>query len=314
MDTALEHISVLLDEVLAGLEIRPGGRYIDATVGAGGHAAAILSASSPDGQLLGLDADPEAVQVAQRNLLPFGARATLEVTNFRQLYDRSTSLGFGQVDGIVMDLGISSLQLASARGFSFSVEGQLDMRFDPTHGEPASELVNRLPEADLADLLWQYGEERASRRIARAIVAARPVNTSRQLADVVARAVGYREKIHPATRTFQALRIAVNDELGALGEALPQARDLLRPGGRLAAISFHSLEDRMVKRFFLEEARDCICPPENPACTCGHRATLRVVTRKPIRPTDAETARNPRSRSAKLRVAERLKQVNENEG
>lgn len=313
MDATLEHIPVLLNEVLAGLQVRPGGQYIDTTLGAGGHAAAILNASSPDGQLLGLDADPEAVQVARRNLEPFGNRATLEVANFRQLYDCSREAGFGQVDGIVMDLGLSSLQLASARGFSFNAEAPLDMRFDRSQGEPASELLNRLPEAALADLLWRYGEERASRRIARAIVAARPVTTSRQLADVVARVMGRREKIHPATRTFQALRIAVNDELGALNEALPQARDLLRPGGRLAVISFHSLEDRIVKRFFQEEARDCICPPENPACTCGHRATLRVVTRKPIRPTEEETSRNPRSRSAKLRLAERLEPANENQ-
>ena len=209
-----------------------------------------------------------------------------------------------------MDLGLSSRQLDDAeRGFSFSQDGPLDMRMDRDRGQSAADLVNHLSEADLADLLWQYGEERKSRRIARAITAARPLATTGQLADLVARTVGRREKIHPATRTFQALRIAVNDELDALRQALPQARDLLRPGGRLAVIAFHSLEDRLVKQFYRQEARDCVCPPELPICACQHQATLRVLTSKPVRPTAGETARNPRSRSARLRIAERLDQA-----
>ena len=307
MDEAREHIPVLYKEVLVGLEPRPGGCYIDATLGAGGHAAGILAASAPDGRLLGLDADPEAVAFAGGQLRHFGERVILQAANFRQIGPVALALGFGQVDGILMDLGISSRQLSSPeRGFSFSQDGPLDMRMDPSQGRSAADLVNHLPQAELADLLWRYGEERHSRRIARAIIASRPVTTTKQLADLVERTVGRREKIHPATRTFQALRIAVNDELEALNQALVQARDLLRPQGRLAIIAFHSLEDRLVKRFYQQESRDCLCPPEIPVCVCQHRATLRVLTSKPIRPTVDEIARNPRSRSARLRIAERL--------
>jgi 16S rRNA (cytosine1402-N4)-methyltransferase len=206
-----------------------------------------------------------------------------------------------------MDLGLSSCQLADAsRGFSFSQDGPLDMRFNPQHGWPASHLVNQLPEAELAELLWRYGEERHARRIAHAIVSARPLKTTAELADLIVRVVGHREKIHPATRTFQALRIAVNDELLALSESLPQARDLLRPGGRLVVISFHSLEDRVVKRFLQLEASNCTCPPDLPICTCNHTATMHLPSRRAIRPTADETARNPRSRSARLRIGERL--------
>jgi len=307
MEETRGHVPVLYDQVLVGLSVRPGGRYIDATIGAGGHAAGILHASAPDGLLLGLDADPEAVAFTRQVLRPFGQRLILQVANFRHLAQVARALGFGQVDGVLLDLGLSSRQLADAsRGFSFSQDGPLDMRFDPTQGPDAAELVNGLPEAELADLLWRYGEERFARRIARAIVAARPVTTTAQLAGVVARTVGHRERLHPATRTFQALRMAVNDELSALAQALPQARDLLRPGGRLAVISFHSLEDRLVKRFFQDEAQDCLCPPDMPVCTCGHRASLRLINRRPIRPDEREIAANPRSRSARLRVAERL--------
>jgi 16S rRNA (cytosine1402-N4)-methyltransferase len=301
------HIPVLYDEVLAGLGIRAGGRYVDATVGAAGHAAGILRASAPDGQLLGLDADPEAIAFAQQALSQFGTRTVLQSANFRHLQAVATAHNFMPVDGVLMDLGLSSRQLtAVGRGFSFSRDDPLDMRLSPSGRHTAADLVNSLPETDLANLLWSLGEERQSRRIARAIVSARPLHTTKELADLVARSVGYRQRIHPATRTFQALRIAVNDELGALGQALPQARDLLSPGGRLVVISFHSLEDRIVKRFFRQEAQDCICPPEAPMCTCEHQATLRVITRKPIRPTEKEVANNPSSRSAKLRIVERL--------
>jgi len=289
------------------LQPRPGCCYIDATLGAGGHAVGILSASAPDGRLLGLDADPEAISYAQQVLRRYGDRVVLQAANFRQIGAIAHAQGFGKVDGILMDLGLSSRQMSQAsRGFSFSQEGPLDMRIDHSRGRPAADLVNRLPEAELANLFWRFGEERYSRRIARAVVAARPLTSTRQLADVVSRTVGRREKIHPATRVFQALRIAVNDELGALSEALPQARDLLRPTGRMVVIAFHSLEDRLVKRFFLEEARDCICPPETVICVCQHEASLKVLTRKPVRPSDDEIAINPSSRSARLRVAERL--------
>ena len=301
-----QHVSVLLQETLQALAIRPGGHFIDGTLGAGGHAAAILQASSPDGALLALDADPAALARSRERLSPFGARVTLIHDTFANLGQVAREHGWYAVDGIVLDLGLSSDQLADeVRGFSFAGR-ELDMRFDVTRGEPVSALLNELSPEELADLLYRYGEERASRRIARAIVAARPIQSARQLADVVAKAKGGRHgKIHPATQTFQALRIAVNDELGALEAVLPQTVELLRPGGRLAVITFHSLEDRIVKNFYRIESRDCICPVEQPVCTCGHRATLKIITAKPIEPTAAEVATNPRARSAKLRVAER---------
>lgn len=309
--TAAEgHVPVLYREVLTGLQVRPGGCYIDATIGAGGHAAGILDTSTPDGRLLGLDADPEAVAFAQSALRHFGDRALVVAANFREIKAVAIAHGFEQVDGVLMDLGFSSRQLAAAdRGFSFDRDGPLDMRLNPNQELTAADLIEELSESELADLIWRYGEERHSRRIARAIVAARPVTTTGQLAGLVAKAVGHREKIHPATRVFQALRIAVNDELGALAEALPQARDLIRPGGRLAVIAFHSLEDRLVKQFYQQEARDCICPPDVPMCVCGHMATLGLITRKPIRPSDEEIGQNPRSRSARLRIAYRAPSV-----
>jgi 16S rRNA (cytosine1402-N4)-methyltransferase len=307
MEVIAEHVPVLYKEVLAWLQPRPDGRYIDATLGGGGHASGILAASAPNGRLLGLDADPEAIAFASDILRPFGERVVLKAANARHLEAIARPLGFSQVDGVLLDLGLSSRQLADAeRGFSFSQDGPLDMRLNSSQGQNAADLVNHLPETELADLLWHHGEERHSRRIARAIVAGRPLTTTGQLADLVVQTVGRREKIHPATRTFQALRIAVNDELEALDQALPQARDLLRPGGRVAVIAFHSLEDRLVKRFYQRESRDCLCPPEVLVCVCEHQASLRVLTSKPVRPTADEIARNPRSRSARLRVAERL--------
>jgi 16S rRNA (cytosine1402-N4)-methyltransferase len=291
------HVSVLLDEVLAWLAPRPGGSYVDATLGNGGHAAALLAASGPDGRLLGLDADPRALDVAAARLAPFGGRAVLVNANFRDLARVAAEQGFGGVDGVVMDLGLSSRQLeASGRGFSFREDEPLDMRFDPTRGPSAADLLNDLDERELADLIYQYGEEGRSRRLAREVVrrrAAAPFRTTGDLVAAVEAALGPRRgRIHPATRTFQALRIAVNDELGALDDALPQAAALLRPGGRLAAIAFHSLEDRRVKHFLRAGG-----PPAAP---------LRPLTKRPIAPSDAEVARNPRARSAKLRVAERL--------
>jgi 16S rRNA (cytosine1402-N4)-methyltransferase len=305
--TAVLHTPVLLSDVLTALDPRPGGRFIDGTLGAGGHAEAILQASAPDGRLLGLDADPAALSLARQTLAPYADRIRLVNANFSQVARIAHSYDFSPVDGILLDLGLSSMQLdAVERGFSFQSEGPLDMRYDPTGATTAADLVNNLPADELADLIYRFGEERRSRAIARAIVAARPLHTTRELADVIARAAGGRRqaRIHPATRTFQALRIAVNDELEALRNTLPQALTLLSPGGRIAVISFHSLEDRIVKNFFVQESKDCICPPEQLVCTCGHKATLRIITRKPISANPAEIEANPRARSAKLRVAE----------
>jgi len=302
------HVPVLFQTVLDSLQVRPGGRYIDATVGGGGHAAGILAASSPDGRLLALDRDPAALETARARLFSYAERVELVHSSFTRLMEVARAAHFVPVDGVLFDLGLSSLQLADpARGFAFMADGPLDMRFDPTQDGPtADELVNLLPPKELATLLRRYGEERQAHRIAEAVVAARPLHTTRELAGVIEQAVRHRGRIHPATRTFQALRIAVNDEIDALKLALPQAVEVLAPGGRLAVISFHSLEDRPVKRFMRRESRDCICPPELPVCTCDHRATLRLIARKPVRPTADEVVANPRARSARLRVAERI--------
>jgi 16S rRNA (cytosine1402-N4)-methyltransferase len=310
------HVAVLFQAVLEGLQVRSGGRYIDATVGAGGHALGILAASSPDGRLLGLDRDPAALEAAVARLASCAGRVELVHSSFSQLAEVARVHGFVPADGVLFDLGLSSLQLADpGRGFAFMVDGPLDMRFDPQAGEPtAADLVNTSSSEELAVLVARYGEEKRARYIAEAIVAARPLHSTVELAAVVEQAVrsvsgrsgDRRERIHPATRTFQALRIAVNDELAAVEAALPQAVEVLSPGGRLAVISFHSLEDRIVKRFLRQESRDCICSPEMPVCTCEHRATLRLATRKPIRPAAEEVIANPRARSARLRVAERI--------
>ena len=307
MGDKLSHVPVLYQEILAGLRIKPGGRYIDGTVGGGGHARGILAASAPDGEILGIDADPMAVAVAREQLAEFGKRVTLVQGNFADLEEVALRHRFCPVDGILLDLGLSSMQLeAAGRGFSFQLDGPLDMRFGPSQITTAADLVNTLSMEELADILFRYGEEPRARRIARAIVAERPINTTEELAALVERTLGRRRKLHPATRTFQALRMAVNEELECLAEALPQALRLLMPGGRLAIISFHSLEDRLVKQSFRNEARDCLCPPEVPVCICGHRAALGIVTKKPIRPSAEEVTANPRSRSAKLRITYRL--------
>lgn len=319
MNSPAGHVPVLLEETLRGLALVPGAAAIDCTLGGAGHAAAILAATAPDGRLLGLDADPAAIARGRERLAQYGARVILRQTSFRHLEEAAREAGFTGVQAILLDLGISSYQLDEGeRGFSFLALGPLDMRMDPQAELTAGEIVNNWPQEELADLIFQYGEEPRSRRIARAIVAARPLHTTQELADVVSRAIGGQRghRLHPATRTFQALRIAVNDELGALAAVLPQAVELLAPGGRLAVIAFHSLEDRIVKRFIQRETRDCICDLDEegsrPArltrtvCTCGHRATLHAVTRKPVQPDEREVVANPRSRSAKLRIAERV--------
>lgn len=300
------HIPVLLQPVLEAL--LPADRIVDGTLGAGGHSGALLAHGA--GEVLGLDADPMALELARTHLAEWGQRVHLQHTSYVHMVDAAQRIGWESVDGILLDLGVSSMQLDQPeRGFAFRHDGPLDMRFDPeSHLPSAAEIVNTWDEDELADIFYRYGEERRSRQMARKIARERPFETTRQLAEVVERVAPRRksDKIHPATRIFQALRIAVNDELGALERTLPVAIDLLRPGGRLAVISFHSLEDRIAKQTFKQASIDCICPPEVPVCVCGHKATVRLVTRKPTVADAEEIERNPRSRSAKLRVVEKL--------
>jgi 16S rRNA (cytosine1402-N4)-methyltransferase len=301
------HVSVLLTPLLEALRLGDAGRYIDATVGLGGHTEALLKAST-GAQVLGIDADPAAVARSSERLRPYGHRAMIVQGNFRNLDAIARGYGFSPVDAVLFDLGISSLQLsAEGHGFSFQHAAGLDMRMDPGLPLTAADLVNEMPESQLVQLLYRYGEEPRARSIARAIVQQRPHSSTVDLARVVSGAAGgQHSRTHPATRTFQALRIAVNDELQSLSIGLRAASALLRAGGRLAVISFHSLEDRIVKEFFHSESRDCICPPALPVCVCSHQATLRLPSRSALKPTETEIALNPRARSAKLRVAERI--------
>jgi 16S rRNA (cytosine1402-N4)-methyltransferase len=310
-----EHLPVLVDEVVAMLAPTSGSHQIDATVGGGGHAERILAATDPDGRLLGLDADGAAIaRVRDRLGARFGTRLRLRQANFREIGHVAPEEGFAAVDGCLFDLGLSGYQLADAsRGFSFRAAGPLDMRFDTSRGVPASDLIATLDAQELTALFRRYGEEPFAGRIARAIVEARragPLESAEDLAAVVERSAPRRapgrRRVHPATRAFQALRIAVNEELAALEEGLAAALDLLRPGGRLVVLSYHSLEDRIVKRFFQAERRGCTCPPEAPVCVCGRGPRLRLVIPKGIVPAAAEVAANPRARSARLRAAERI--------
>ncbi len=297
----------MLEETLQALAAGPGGRYVDGTTGAGGHARAIIEMSAPGGQLLGIDADPKSLEIARQNLRGFEGSYLLVNDNFGNMEQICRERDFYPVHGILLDLGLASMQLSAAgRGFSFQYEAPLDMRFSPEQKVTAAEIVNTYSESEIADILWRYGEERKSRIIARRIVEARPLKTTTELAALVARAIGRHEDIHPATRTFQALRIAVNEELSRLESALEQATKLLGFGGRLVVISYHSLEDRIVKHFMQQESTDCVCPADLPECRCGHAARLRILNKKVIVPSDAELEANPRSRSAKLRAAERI--------
>lgn len=311
------HIPVLLEETMRYLAIRRGGTYIDCTTGLGGHSSAIAEAMGEEGRLLCIDQDREALEFARTKLAPFGRRISFVLGNFRELATLAGAEGFSNVDGVLMDLGVSSLQFDRAeRGFAFGQEGPLDMRMNPEAGGlTAADIVNTWDQASLADLFFRYGEERQSRRIAAAVVAARPLRTTWELARAVEQAVGgarNQAKSHPATKVFLALRIRVNGELDSLDAALPQAHSLLgfgtdeRRGGRLVVISFHSLEDRIVKQYIRRESAGCLCPPELPVCRCGHVATLRDLTRKAVKPGEDEVARNPRARSAVLRAAERI--------
>ena len=326
------HTPVLLSEVVLELAVSGGRRYLDGTLGLGGHAEAILEAGAPDNELLGIDADPDALALARARLERFGGRVRFARGNFRDMGEVARASGFAPVAGVLLDLGVSSLQLsARGRGFAFRWDQPLDMRMDPDLPTSAEDIVNSYGEEELADLIYRFGEERASRRIARRIVSRRrtaPITSTVELADMVKQAVGGKGgRIHPATRTFQALCIAVNDELGALEAALPAATEVLAPGGRLAVITFHSLEDRIVKQFMQRETALCLLPPRTFAEACPHLVQqgagprpciyltardcdyaprLHPVTTKPITPSERELEANPRSRSAKLRIAERL--------
>lgn len=307
------HISVLYDEVLHYLQPRSGGVYVDGTLGGGGHARAILECSAPEGILLGFDRDREALAAASGRLAIFGERVRLFHANYADFPAVLAGEGISAIDGLLLDVGVSSHQLDKAeRGFSFQQDAPLDMRMDGSTGRSAADLVNSLSEKELEQVLWDFGEERWARRIAAMVVAARneaPITTTAQLVDLIKGAIPrarWEARLHPATRTFQALRIAVNDELGSLERGLAAGINALKKGGRIVVISFHSLEDRIVKNVFNEFARGCICPKSVPRCVCGKVPVLRKLTGKPVIAGPEEVAVNPRSRSAKLRAAEKL--------
>ena len=306
--TNTPHQPVLYQEIIHALQPHTGGRYVDGTLGAGGHARGIVEACAPDGQLLGLDVDPQALAIARKTLAPYEPRVHLAQASYTTLSDQLQRIGWGQVDGIVLDLGASSMQFDTPeRGFSFMQDAPLDMRFGPFTPQTAADLVNKLTERELADLIYRYGEERDSRKIARAIVNRRPLHTTRELVAGIESVSPRRgDRVHPATRTFQALRIAVNEELASIADVLPQSVSALRVGGRLAVISFHSLEDRIVKDFFREQGRALKNPPYERIYEVERDAVVKEVNRKPILPSEEETKNNPRARSAKLRIAEKI--------
>jgi 16S rRNA (cytosine1402-N4)-methyltransferase len=308
-----EHRPVLLEESLTLLQIRPGGVYLDCTLGDGGHAMEILKLSSPDGKLIGFDRDPVAVDRVSRKLSFFGDRFQVIQDNYRHVRKRIEEIGYGCVDGVLMDLGVSMLQLSTpVRGFSFLHDAPLDMRMNPEEtGRTAYDWINDAPEEELRRILVDYGEEKRWRSIVSVIRRARergPVKRTIELAKLIEEALpgSRRYKIHPATRTFQALRIAVNDELNSLREGLEGAVALLKAGGRLCVISFHSLEDRIVKQTFIKLEKGCTCPADFPVCACGTLPLLRRITKKPVLPSPREREQNPSARSAKLRVAEKV--------
>ena len=306
----IHHVPVMLMESVESLDVKPNGSYIDCTVGEGGHAAAILAAAKPSPRLLGIDLDQDALAAAMIRLKSHVSELSLVRGNFANLKQIAEANSFLPTDGILFDLGISSLQIENTKkGFGFSKQGRLDMRFDTKQELSAYELVNEQTEEDLANILFQFGEEPRSRRLAKAMVKSRPIETTTDLAKIVARASGkskYKSRTHPATQTFQALRIAVNNELSNINAALKQTISTLVSGGRLVTISYHSLEDRLVKKFIQRESRDCICPPLNYTCECEHQATMKIITKKVVKPSPEEVYTNRRSRSAHMRVAERL--------
>lgn len=302
------HQPVLYHESLKYLQLHAGHRFVDGTLGAGGHAFGILSKTESDVRLLGFDLDAEAIKIAQERLAQFGDRAIIQNRSYAEIEKALAGLDWKCANGVILDLGLSSMQLDNAeKGFSFLKPAPLDMRFNQDSGIPASELLNSLEEMQIADIIWRFGEEPKSRWIAKEIVDNRPISTTTQLAKIVEKVYrNHRTKIHPATKTFQAIRIAVNSELEVLKKGLENSLAALCPGGRLAVITFHSLEDRIVKQYFQQENRDCICPPEQIICNCGHKASIKIITKKPVKPSQEEVNINPRARSAKLRVAEKL--------
>jgi len=304
----VQHKPVLYQEIIHALQPRNGGRYVDGTLGAGGHARGILEACTPDGLLLGLDVDPQALALARETLAPYEGRTHLVQASHITLSEQLKTLRWDAIDGIVLDLGASSMQFDNAeRGFSFMQDGPLDMRFGVNALMSAEEIVNTFDEKELADIIFRYGEDRDSRKIAKAIIASRPVHTTGELASVIEKASPRRgDRVHPATQTFQALRIAVNDELAAVEKTLPQAVTSLKVGGRAAIISFHSLEDRIVKEYFREQSKDIVNPPYEKIYEVERKAVVKLINKKPILPSDEEIKENPRARSAKLRVVEKL--------
>ncbi len=307
--TRAYHQPVMADEVVSYLITKKDGIYVDATIGGGGHASALLRKLDEGARLIGLDADPDAVKAAEQRFAE-EPRVVVRQSSFSRLKQVLQRLNISACNGILADLGISSHQVeAAARGFSYLQDGPLDMRMDPGTGEPAAALLERISEAELTYVLRTFGEERSARKIARAIVQARdeaPIHTTGRLARVVSATVPEKHRIKTLSRVFQALRIAVNRELEELEAFLPAALDLLQPGGRLVVLAYHSLEDRIVKRFMVERARSCICPPDVPVCTCGHRPEVQILTKKPVMPAKEEIQRNPRARSARLRACEKL--------
>jgi len=309
----LEHVPVLLRDAVDLLAPKAGGVYVDGTLGAGGHAAEILKRSAPDGILIGMDRDAEAVERCRISLAAYGVRVLLRQMNFRDLPSVLPELGYEAVDGVLLDLGVSWFHLKTPeRGFSFMLDGPLDMRMDAKNPRTAADLINSLPREELVRILREYGEESRAGAIARAIEKARargPITSTVQLAKIVSSVFPPYppRRIHPATLTFQALRIAVNDEIDSLRMGLDSIVPFLKPGGRLAVITFHSLEDRVVKQTFARSAKGCICPPRLPVCSCGRKPILKVLTPRPITPGSEEVEKNPAARSAKLRVAEKLR-------
>lgn len=308
----LEHVPVLLSEAVDLLAPKAGGVYVDGTIGAGGHAEEILRRSSPDGVLIGMDQDAEAVERSRARLSAYGGRVHLQHENYRNVASTLSEFGYEAVDGVLLDLGVSWFQVKTPeRGFSFQLDGPLDMRMDASRPQNAADLVNTLSREELEKIIGEYGEEKKARAIARAIEKARakgPIARTVQLAEIVSSVFPPYppRRIHPATLTFQALRIAVNDEMGALREGLEGMVHVLKPGGRLVVISFHSLEDRIVKQTFAKLSKKCVCPPRMPVCRCGQKPALKILTKKPVVPGQDERDRNPAARSAKLRAAEKL--------
>ena len=298
----------MVPEILKYLEVSSGGRYIDCTLGEGGHTKSLLEASNPEGEVLGIDADHEAIEVSKNRLEKYGERFIYDNSNFKNIKKIAMKSKFVPCHGILFDLGVSSLQLdKESRGFSFRRKAPLDMRFSINQTLTAQDVLNTFSESEISDILYHYGEERQSRKIAKLIIENRPLSNADELSDLIKKNIRQTNyKINPSTKTFQALRIYINEELNSLSQALEQSLEILGVGGRMAVISYHSLEDRIVKNFFKKESKYCICPPNIPECDCGHFPKLKIITKKPVSPSQSEIDANKRSRSAKLRVVERI--------